>query len=205
MPKVSQAHRDARRNQILDAATACFAEHGIGDTTMARICKAAGLSAGAVYGHFKGKDEILHAVYDRSIQSNRAFGEQIAASEDPLMTVRQMVAGMVQFIAAPQLRPAHQLSIQVHAAGLSDKDLAQRYAAIHRDVIAQITPLMKALQDEGHIRAELDVEYTMWVIIAAYQGLRVQALLDDDLDLVRFSGAFSMMVDAALGVGLEKK
>ncbi|MGH3359366.1 MAG: TetR family transcriptional regulator, partial [Nocardioidaceae bacterium] len=49
MPKVSDAHRAARREQILDAAMSRFAVNGFQATGMADVIATAGLSAGAVY------------------------------------------------------------------------------------------------------------------------------------------------------------
>ena len=56
MPKVSDAHVEARRQQILEAASACFARQGFHQTSVQDICKEAGLSAGAVYRYFPGKE-----------------------------------------------------------------------------------------------------------------------------------------------------
>jgi AcrR family transcriptional regulator len=49
MPKVSQEHLERRRQQILEAATECFARQGFRGTSMQDIFDASGLSAGAVY------------------------------------------------------------------------------------------------------------------------------------------------------------
>ena len=48
MPKVTEAHLEARRQQVLDPAFACFARQGFHQTTMDDICREAGLSAGAL-------------------------------------------------------------------------------------------------------------------------------------------------------------
>lgn len=204
MPRVSEAHRQARRDHILDAATAAFARHGIANTTIARICEEGELSAGAVYGHFTSKEEILHAVYARSLEANRRLSGALEAASDPIAALRAMVAGMVAIIAAPPMRVEHHLSIQVHAAALADADLAKRYRALHRDVVEQVAPVVKALQERGLVRADIDVTHTLWVIIATYQGLRVHAMLDDELDLVGFQAAFTSMVDAAFGWAPQK-
>lgn len=200
MPKVSSAHMDARRSQILDAAMVCFAAHGIRETTIKRICDQAQLSPGAVYRYFDNKQAILAAVYARSMLENRGFSDQIASSADPLQTIRALVRGMVGFIGDPQLQQEHHLSLRVHAEGLSDPEVAKSYTAIHRDVIAQVSPLLRDLQAQGRIPATLDVEYFMWVLLSAYQGLRVHALLDPSLDLERFGDALLMMVDASLKI-----
>ncbi len=62
MPKVDQDHLDARRKQIVDAARTRFTAHGFAGTSMADLVDESGLSTGAIYRYFKGKDEIVVAV-----------------------------------------------------------------------------------------------------------------------------------------------
>jgi AcrR family transcriptional regulator len=62
MPRVSDRHAQGRRRQILDAARKCFARAGFHRTTMQDIFREAGLSPGAVYTWFFGKEEIVRAV-----------------------------------------------------------------------------------------------------------------------------------------------
>ena len=62
MPRISDERREARREQILEAARACLQEHGLEAVSMEMIIASSGLSTGAVYGYFKGKDEIINAL-----------------------------------------------------------------------------------------------------------------------------------------------
>lgn len=62
MPKVTAAHRESRREQILVAAWKCFSRNGFHSTSMADVIREANLSAGAVYLYFRSKDEIIVAV-----------------------------------------------------------------------------------------------------------------------------------------------
>lgn len=62
MPRVTQAHLDARRQQIIDAARVRFASHGFARTSMTDLVEASGLSIGAIYRYFKSKDEIVTAI-----------------------------------------------------------------------------------------------------------------------------------------------
>src|ERR1700683_2941672 len=66
MPKVSQAHLDARRQQIVDAARARFASHGLARTSMADTVSDFGLSNGAIYRYFTSKGEIVVAVCEQA-------------------------------------------------------------------------------------------------------------------------------------------
>jgi len=67
MPRISDARRRQRRAQILDAARGCFLQKGLHPTTMDDIIRAAGLSAGAVYGYFATKDDLILAAIDETM------------------------------------------------------------------------------------------------------------------------------------------
>ena len=75
MPRITAERREARREQILEAARACLQEHGLEAVSMEMIIVRSGLSTGAVYGYFKGKDEIISAVVT---DGTAAMGRQLA-------------------------------------------------------------------------------------------------------------------------------
>src|SRR5262249_59255610 len=58
VPRVSEAHLAARRQQILDAARACFLRNGFHATSIQDVIAEGGLSVGAVYRYFKSKNDI---------------------------------------------------------------------------------------------------------------------------------------------------
>lgn len=68
MPKVSAEHMQARRDQIARAAVEQFSRRGIHSTSMANIIEASGLSSGAIYRHFAGKDDIIAYVARAAIE-----------------------------------------------------------------------------------------------------------------------------------------
>src|SRR5580698_1667629 len=68
MPKVSQQYRDARRDQILNAARRCFLRDGFHGTSMQDLFAEAGLSSGAVYRYFASKDDLIIAIAAESMQ-----------------------------------------------------------------------------------------------------------------------------------------
>ena len=74
MPRITDERRAARREQVLDAARACLQEHGLEAVSMEMIIARSGLSTGAVYGYFKGKDEIISAVVT---EGTAAMGRQL--------------------------------------------------------------------------------------------------------------------------------
>ena len=59
MPRVSAAHEQVVRDRILDAAARVFAEKGYHSSTIADVVRESGLSVGAIYTYFSGKDELI--------------------------------------------------------------------------------------------------------------------------------------------------
>ncbi|MFT4172527.1 MAG: helix-turn-helix domain-containing protein [Rhodocyclaceae bacterium] len=57
--KVSREQFAENRQKILEAAGRLFREHGFDGVTVADVMKAAGLTHGGFYGHFKSKDDLI--------------------------------------------------------------------------------------------------------------------------------------------------
>jgi len=80
-----------KREAILRAATSTFARNGYFNSKVADIAGAAGVADGTVYLYFKSKEEILHSIFDRSV--NEAITEcrkQIETITDPREKLRRI-------------------------------------------------------------------------------------------------------------------
>ena len=58
--------RSIRRDQILEAAEHLVAQRGWAQTSFAEICREAGVSNGVLTYHFKDKEDLLLALYERT-------------------------------------------------------------------------------------------------------------------------------------------
>src|SRR3712207_5538086 len=67
MPRVSEHHLAARRQQIVDAARVCFARNGFHTTSMQDVIREAKLSVGAVYRYFDSKEALIEAVAEQVV------------------------------------------------------------------------------------------------------------------------------------------
>lgn len=102
MPKISEAQRQARRDQIARAAVEQFAARGIHSTSIANIVEASGLSAGALYTHFAGKDEIIAHVA-RATVSGLFTGLEALLETDPLPAPDELIAHVVEGLAQAEV------------------------------------------------------------------------------------------------------
>ena len=58
----------ATRNRVLDAATELVFQHGVAGTTLDDVRAAANVSKGQLYHYFADKDDLVHAVIDRTVE-----------------------------------------------------------------------------------------------------------------------------------------
>jgi AcrR family transcriptional regulator len=140
MPKVTEQHRERRRDQIVDAALRCFAAKGFQRTSMADIIGESGLSAGAIYGHFEGKQQIALAVAQR-ILGNRMieFGDRLESTGElppPSAMLRLMMTGL-----SGEVRDVS-LLVQLWGEGVTDPEMSSMIGPIFLEVRGVMGPYL---------------------------------------------------------------
>jgi AcrR family transcriptional regulator len=81
------------RDRIEQAAVRLFVEKGVAETSIRDIARAVGLSEGALYRHFEGKDELVWKAFERHYV---AFAATLKALADSEPTTRGKVAAMIR-------------------------------------------------------------------------------------------------------------
>lgn len=176
MPKVSQAHMDARRQQIIEAARARFASHGFARTSMTDLVEASGLSIGAIYRHFTNKDELVAAICE---QSDQAFPAELTATS---------VRDFLEHIRTMAREEDHaRLVAQIFAEAAVSPELAaivQRQLAGMRDAVAALLP-GRGQSEAGRI-AE--------TFVTICHGYSQQLAVRGDLDPAPFAEALTAII-----------
>ena len=106
----------ATRARLLEAAAAVFIEHGYAAVSLRDIAKAAGVTKGAIYGHFRSKGQLLVEVIRTQLAERDAQFDIDSALEQPMDV-------FVQFIN-PLSRNLRLLQIDAAAAARHDPDVA---------------------------------------------------------------------------------
>src|SRR6516225_5714642 len=80
--------KEARPGEILDAALACFAEHGFAATRLEDVAHRAGVTKGTLYLYFPNKEELFKAVVAQALVPNlnvarRCSAKPTSASPNP--------------------------------------------------------------------------------------------------------------------------
>ncbi|MBV7280907.1 MULTISPECIES: TetR/AcrR family transcriptional regulator [Corynebacterium] len=87
MPRVSSSDLNRRRQGILDAARACFAQHGYEGATVRRLEEATGKSRGAIFHHFNDKEHLFLAL----AREDAARMAEVTAREGLVEVMRDML------------------------------------------------------------------------------------------------------------------
>ena len=196
MPKISQAQRDARQHQILDAALACFSENGFHQTGMADIVKRSGLSHGAVYLYFQSKDDIIEALaVDRHRQETilNAVTDHV---EDPIAALRALVRAYAQWLTDPGAEPTQRVSINGWSEALRSERVR---AGVVEGIDAprqMITDLIKRAQSRGLWDRNTNPDAVARTLIAVFQGFLLQRVWNEPLDIDGIVSTVEQMLGA---------
>ncbi len=179
MTKVTDAHIESRRNQILDAAWQRFAREGYHRTTVEDIATEAGLSAGAIYRYFPGKEAVLRAIIDRTTERNAQLLEDVRADTlEPADALQAVGRAMFGAFDDPVMEIHLRLDIELRGESLRNEALRQ---SLGKQLVfwrTSMTNLLKEAQRTGQIRADVDAEAVIVLAICAYEGLRQWKLFD---------------------------
>ena len=186
MPRVSDAHRDARRRQILDAARACFIRDGFHATSMADVLAEAGLSAGAVYRYFPGKSDIVLAIASEAVEQLCAAWEHVLAApalpplEDALAEVLLTIERLDHEHGTPQL------AVQVWAEAVRSPAMADVARLVIGRIRGLAVQLVERYQERGDIAADVPSAAVARVIVGLLPGFVLQRVLIGDVAAEEF-------------------
>ncbi|MEO3922778.1 TetR/AcrR family transcriptional regulator [Micromonosporaceae bacterium B7E4] len=177
MPRVSDEHLAARRQQILDAARRCFLRNGFHATSMQDVIAEAGLSVGAVYRYFGSKQELVTSIAESVLDGADQLFATLVAEEPPLPLVEALDRALE--FAESQTGPdgVLPLAIQVWAESLRDPALAEFIGRMYARFRSRFVALARRAQQAGELPADADVEAVGAVLFGLIPGFALQRVL----------------------------
>ncbi|MEU1271192.1 TetR/AcrR family transcriptional regulator [Streptomyces sp. NPDC005799] len=182
-PRVTRRRVRTRAN-LLDAAFAVFAAKGFGRVSIEEVCEAAGYSRGAFYSNFDSLDELFFALYR---QRADLIAEQVAgalALDGPDLDVPAAVDRVTEVLLLDLDWLLVKTDFLVHAA--RDPEVAQsllEHRARLRGAIADRLLRARGLTELPAVLG--DVDGAAHAVVAAYDGVTTQLLLDKDVEGAR--------------------
>lgn len=85
------------RRVLIDTAIDLFNQNGFAKTRLADIANTAGLTRGAIYHHFKNKEEVFKAIHEEHHDEiNKIIEMVLAKNEDPLIALKVVFNKILQ-------------------------------------------------------------------------------------------------------------
>jgi TetR/AcrR family transcriptional repressor of nem operon len=187
MKTIQQPRALETRGKILQAAARLFALQGYHETTLEEALEAAGVSKGAFFHHFRGREDLGFAVLDWHMEERRrvldAIEQQLPLAEeaDPLQRVFRRLDAIQEMIRRRERRKGGCIIGNLSTA-LSDchdsfrKRLAECFDQMAREFQPHLEAAARALRPPRRPRARELARYIVTVI----EGAIMQARTLDD-------------------------
>lgn len=195
MPKVPPAYAEARTRDITDAAYRVFARRGFAEATMQEIAEEAGLSVGALYQYFKGKDEIVVAAGKYVRERHAAMFEQAYAGagsvEDVLHSFTRTFFGS---LAEPEYLYRFRNLLSLWAEAPRNERIAAALRETGRQAAERAMAPWREAQASGRLRPGVDPRDVTYVLMSMREGLAALLLAGVPVDV----GGCVRVVDAMI-------
>jgi AcrR family transcriptional regulator len=178
-------------NSIIKAASKCFSQNGFSETTMDQIAEEAGVSKGALYWHFKSKEELFIRLKERNIA-------------EVLRTLQKLFASLKTFdskleeaskLYLSSLTAARRKAARLNMEFMVEAPKISKLGKILSDQYNQLKVLLKSTIEEaiekGELKKEIDSESLSMIMLATLDGLELHwAILEKDFDWAKIRTTF---------------
>ena len=178
MPRIAEAARAARRDQIVAAGLACFARSGYHATTMADVAAQAGVSKGTPYLYFDSKQSLFLALHE---QWDCGAGQRVDAAiaalpDEQRQSPRAVLGAVAAAIAAHVQAEAETCRVLMEARALAAHEpvIAAAVRAADQQMHRQLEGLFAAGVAAGEWPAGTDPGLAARLFAAGLYGLMAQ-------------------------------
>jgi AcrR family transcriptional regulator len=194
MPKLKPTTQAARREHILDAAEECFARSGFRGTTMQDICKAAKVSAGALYLYFRSKEELIAGIAERDRAKLAGKLSELAAAPDLLAAL----AKLAEYYGQEEPHYKRLLWVEIGAEATRNPAVERIFRATDRYVLDSFADLFARAQAEGKIAPRFEPKMLAEALLTVGDGFCWRRAVDPAHDGQGVMPALLMMIAALL-------
>ena len=168
MPKISEERKAERREQILEGARRCFAEHGYEGATVAKLEREIGLSRGAIFNYFPSKEELFVELAMRD------------SARCPELRIDGGLEAVVREVV--ELDPAWlSVYLELFRRVRTDADFRARIEERQKRVAPANKERIEQAQRNGEFRDDLDAKEIGTFVNLVLNGLAVMRAGDEEL------------------------
>jgi len=203
-PLMPEGYLETRRRQIIEAAVSCFSKKGFHQTTMQDICKAAGLSPGAVYNYFRSKEDIISSCAEVSEKRNEEiFWNATSEARDSISVFDSIMSAFFSLAKEEGTEQAVRFDLEMWAEATRNERIGGILQENKDATMNQLIKGVKRAQNEGVFSKALDSTAIAQVLFSLVLGLEVQIASNPGLDIDAYSAVCQSIVRGTLSRGEE--
>jgi len=164
------AKREARKQEILAAATAVFAQKGFDGASMDDIVQASGLSKGGLYWHFKSKDDIIAAILNEFFSQEMDFLDALLQAEGSA-TARLQQLGQQVMVDVAHMQELLPISLEFYALAARRETVREQLQDYFEQYRLTLATLIQVGIDAGEFDTAVAAEQAALNLIAQFEGL----------------------------------
>jgi AcrR family transcriptional regulator len=197
-PKRQRPTRAQTRQLLLQAAGEVFAERGYDRASLDEVATAAGLTKGAVYSSFAGKDDLFYALMRERIDERLALVTEAVERQATVSDMtRDAGSGLAQLMSSQ--RDWHLLFIEFWARAVRDSSLHNEFVHERRSVRGLIAQFLEAQAQQAEVNLPAPADQLAVVVLALSNGIAIEHLADPDtVDPSTFGVALGLLLDRLL-------
>ena len=195
---------EVRQKQIVSAARKLIVRYGSEHVTVRRMAQEIGVSEGAIYRHFRSKNDILALLIDDIEET--LIGDIKKNNKEGLATLSILEKIMIDHISAIQQRKGVTFQIIAEIISLGDKKLNKKVYGVIEKYIGLIKGILDIGAAKGYINKDADLDSAALLFFSMTQGLvNLWALSHYEFDLrAKYKSLWSIFSQAVFAVKTVK-
>ena len=177
-------------HKLITAAAACFAEKGFSATSVREIATRAGISQGAMYTYFKGKDELIRAIVLE--EQNSALNSHEQLSGDTYF--ERLCHQVISCISDVGYPVTHRLWVEIMAESSRNPELQETFISSDRIMRKSIAGIIEQGITAGEFRQDIHPEEMTIILFAFIDGLIARKAINPAFSLTKDVPMFNQMM-----------
>jgi len=180
-PKLPKEYSDFRRRQILMSAWECFADKGYSETTVREIAKRMDASTGVIYNFFKGKEAILEAIQDWSIENNKQIFGHMGQRKSAREAIGEFFEKNFECGPVEEVKKSSRGNISLLSEAVKKEKIRAMFNASYDFMEENLAGFFREGKKKKEIVSNMDPAVLAGYLIALLMGLQLQLALVDKL------------------------
>ncbi|MBG9794502.1 TetR family transcriptional regulator [Paenibacillus dendritiformis] len=178
--RLTQEQRKQETRQLLiESAIEIFAQLGFHGASVDKIAEHAGFSKGAVYAHFKSKEELFLAILERQMQLQVGHIRQVIERQH---SISQFINAMDACFGSVKKRNRtwNMLYIEFLLYAMREEAVRHKWSRMLTESVAQISGSIKQLMSREKGGTPLSADDIAWTILSLENGLAIFSYIGDE-------------------------